>query len=79
MINDVKGKILWSFNVEGQILVNDYHQKIDEILGYWYTSHSAFLKLIESPDRHESFELRKKLITNSIIHRCDGRNPPKIF
>ena len=79
MINDVKGQILWSFNVEGQILVNGYHQKIDEILGYWYPSHSAFLKLIESPDRHESFELRKKLITNSIIHRCDGRNPPKIF
>ena len=26
MINDVKGQILWSFNVEGQILVNGYHQ-----------------------------------------------------
>mgnify|MGYP001167531425 CR=1 FL=1 len=79
MITDVEGKIIWTFHIKGQILVNGYHQKIDEILGYWYPSHLAFMKLLESPDRHESFKLRKRLITNSIIHICDGRNTPKIF
>ena len=35
------------------------HKKIEEILSFWYPSHLPSLELIETPDRHESLELRK--------------------
>ena len=53
MIDGVKGKILWTLPVEGQILVNGHLEPLDEILAYWYPSSQAFLDMISSPDRRE--------------------------
>ena len=78
MLSNVKGKILWNLDVKGQTLINGYFQSLDEILAYWYPSHSSFLKLLDDPLRLESFDIRKKIISYSIIHRCDGINPPLI-
>ena len=77
MIDEVKGKILWTLPVKGQILVNGNLEKIDEILAYWYPSHKSFLEMINSPHRKENFDIRKQLINYAIIHRCDGRKVPE--
>ncbi len=76
MIDGVKGKILWTLPVEGQILVNGHLEPLDEILAYWYPSSQAFLDMISSPDREENFAIREALIDFAIIHRCSGTNPP---
>ena len=51
---------------------------LDEKLAYWYPSQEAFLSMISSPHRIDNFELRKKLIVITVIHRCDGRNVFKL-
>ena len=78
MINEVKGKVIWSLKVVAPHLINGNLELLDEILVYWYPSHKAFLSMINSPYRKDNFELRKKLIVFAVIHRCDGRNVPQI-
>ena len=78
MISDVKGKVIWSLKVEAPHLINGNLEPIEEILAYWYPSHKAFLEMINSQHRKDNFELRKKLISYAVIHRCDGRNVPQI-
>ena len=78
MISEVNGKVIWTLKVEAPHLINGKLEPLDEILAYWYPSHKAFLSMINSPYRKENFELRKKLIVYAVIHRCDGRNVPRI-
>ena len=78
MISEVKGKVIWSLKVEAPHLINGNLEPLDEILAYWYPSYKAFLSMINSPHRTDNFELRKKLISYAVIHRCDGRNVPQI-
>ena len=78
MISEVKGEVIWSLKVEAPYLINGNLEPLDEILAFWYPSHKAFLSMINSPHRTDNFELRKKLISYAVIHRCDGRNVPQI-
>ena len=78
MIDSVDGKIIWTLPVKGQVLINGHLEALDEILAYWYPSHSSFLEMVNSPNRIKNFEIRKELIEYAIIHRCDGTNPPTI-
>ena len=78
MIDEVKGNIIWTIPVKGQILINGHLETLDEILAYWYPSHKSFLEMINSPHRKENFDIRKELISYAVIHRCDGRNVPQI-
>ena len=78
MISEVKGKVIWSLKVEAPHLINGNLEPIEEILAYWYPSHKAFLEMINSQHRKDNFELRKKLVSYAVIHRCDGRNVPQI-
>ena len=65
MLSNVKGRILWNLDVKGQTLINGYFQSLDEILAYWYPSHSSFLKLLDVPLRLESFEIGTASILSS--------------
>lgn len=76
MIDGVRGKILWTLQVQGQIMINGHLEPLDEILAYWYPSSRAFLDMISSPDREENFAIREALIDFAVIHRCSGTNPP---
>ena len=78
MINEVKGKVIWSLKVEAPHLIKGNLEPLDEILAYLYPSHKAFLSMVNSPYRKDNFELRKELIVYAVIHRCDGRNIPQI-
>ena len=78
MISEVKGEVIWSLKVYAPYLINGNLEPLDEILAFWYPSHKAFLSMINSPHRTDNFELRKKLISYAVIHRCDGRNVPQI-
>ncbi len=42
LVSAVEGKILWRTPVNGQVVRS---QDIDEVLGVWYPSHEAFLKI----------------------------------
>jgi hypothetical protein len=76
MIEFVGGKILWSLPISGQILFTKTNEPLDEILAYWYPSHSSFLKLPESLHYTENFRLREGLINYAIIHRCSEHTLP---
>ena len=78
MIDEVKGNIIWTIPVKGQILINGHLETLDEILAYWYPTHKSFLEMINSPHRKENFDIRKELISYAVIHRCDGRNVPQV-
>ena len=78
MISEVKGKVIWSLNVEAPYLINGNLEPLDEILAFWYPSHKAFLSMINSPHRKDNFELSKNLIVYAVIHRCVLRNAPQI-
>ena len=78
MIDEVKGNILWTIPVNGQTLINGHLEVVDEILAYWYPSHKSFLEMVSSNYKKENFDIRKELISYAVIHRCDGRNVPKI-
>ena len=77
MIGNVGGKILWTLPVKGQILINGPLEPLDEILAYWYPSHQSFLDIPKFEITRKNFEIRKELIDFAVVHRCDGRNPPK--
>ena len=59
MIDEVKGKVIWSLKVEAPHLINKNLEQIEEILAYWYPSHRTFLAMINSQHRKDIFELRK--------------------
>ena len=63
----------------GQTLINGHLEVVDEILAYWYPSHKSFLEMVSSNYKKENFDIRKELISYAVIHRCDGRNVPKII
>ena len=64
--------------MEAPYLINRNLELLDEILAYWYPSHKAFLSMINSPQRKDNFELRKKLIVYAVIDRCDRKKVPQI-
>ena len=64
--------------MEAPRLINGNLEPLDEILAYLYPSHKAFLSMVNSPYRKDNFELRKKLISYAVIHRCDGRDVPLV-
>jgi len=76
MISEVNGKVIWTLKVEAPHLINGNLEPLDEILAYWYPSHSAFLKLPESLHYTENFRLREGLINYAIIHRCSEHTLP---
>ena len=76
MIGNVGGKIIWSLPVEGYILSNGPSEELDEILAYWYPSHTCFLEMRDSEFAKQNFELRHELVEYAIVHRCNGENPP---
>ena len=46
MINEVKGKVIWTTKSRGSTLINGNLEPLDEILAYWYPSYKAFLSMI---------------------------------
>ena len=46
MINEVKGKVIWTLKVEAPYLINGNLEPLDEILAYWYLFYKAFLSMI---------------------------------
>lgn len=64
--------ILWQHPVFGQV-VGETHV-VHEVLGIWYPSADAFLKLPTLPGADESYRLRELCVERATIHRC-GTSP----
>lgn len=69
LLDQLGGRILWQMPSFGQPLGGE---KLDEILGIWYPSHKAFLKLREMPGSAENFKLRGMCVEYAVLHRCPG-------
>ena len=69
LLDQLGGRILWQMPSFGQPLGGE---KLDEIIGIWYPSHKAFLKLREMPDSAENFKLRGMCVEYAVLHRCPG-------
>ena len=69
LLDQLGGRILWQMPSFGQPLGGE---KLDEIIGIWYPSHKAFLKLREMPGSAENFKLRGMCVEYAVLHRCPG-------
>ena len=67
LLLQVGGIILWRTTVLGHV-VGD--QDIDEALGIWYPSHSAFMNLMSAPASSENMRLRSLAVEHADLHRC---------
>ncbi len=68
LLLEVGGKILWRTHVHG-VVVGE--QKINEALGIWYPSHTAFLNLMTAPTSSKNMKLRDAAVEHADLHRCE--------
>ena len=68
LLLEVGGKILWRTHVHG-VVVGE--QKINEALGIWYPSHTAFLNLMTAPTSSKNMKLRDAAVAHADLHRCE--------
>ena len=68
LLLEVGGKILWRTHVHG-VVVGE--QKINEALGIWYPSHTAFLNLMTAPSSSKNMKLRDAAVEHADLHRCE--------
>mgnify|MGYP001567398332 FL=1 len=68
LLSEVGGKILWRTHVHGVVVGQ---QEINEALGIWYPSHSAFLNLMTAPSSEKNMKLRTAAVEHADLHRCE--------
>ena len=68
LLLEVGGKILWRTHVDGVVVGEP---KINEALGIWYPSHTAFLNLMTAPTSSKNMKLRDAAVEHADLHRCE--------